>query len=43
LIEMMIVLLVISILVMITIPNISKQQEVIRGRGCEAYINMVHF
>jgi prepilin-type N-terminal cleavage/methylation domain-containing protein len=41
LIEMMIVLLVISILIMITIPNITTQQKVIRGKGCEAYINMV--
>ncbi len=41
LIEMMIVLLVISILVIITIPNISKHQVLIRNKGCDAYINMV--
>ncbi|WP_246945947.1 competence type IV pilus major pilin ComGC [Bacillus pinisoli] len=41
LIEMMVVLLVISILILITIPNLTKQQGVIRSKGCEAYINMV--
>lgn len=41
LIEMMIVLLVISILVIITIPNMTKHQGVIRSKGCDAYINMV--
>ncbi|WP_456278302.1 competence type IV pilus major pilin ComGC [Bacillus sp. AK128] len=41
LIEMMIVLLVISILIIITIPNLTKQQAVIRNKGCDAYINMV--
>jgi prepilin-type N-terminal cleavage/methylation domain-containing protein len=41
LIEMMIVLLVISILIIITIPNMTKQQGVIRNKGCDAYVNMV--
>lgn len=41
LIEMMIVLLVISILLIITIPNITKHQQVIQTKGCEAYINLV--
>ncbi len=41
LIEMMIVLLVISILVIITIPNVTKHQGMIRSKGCDAYINMV--
>ncbi|HAQ06114.1 MAG TPA: competence protein ComG [Bacillus bacterium] len=41
LIEMMIVLLVISVLLIITIPNISKHSTNINTRGCEAYIKMV--
>lgn len=41
LIEMLIVLLVISILLIITVPNIVKQQESIRNKGCEAFIKMV--
>jgi prepilin-type N-terminal cleavage/methylation domain-containing protein len=41
LIEMMIVLLVISILIIITIPNMTKQQGMIRNKGCDAYMNMV--
>jgi competence protein ComGC len=41
LIEMMIVLLVISILMIITIPNVTKNQGMIRGKGCDAYMNMV--
>jgi competence protein ComGC len=41
LIEMMIVLLVISVLIMITIPNMTNQQGMIRNKGCEAYMNMV--
>lgn len=40
-IEMMIVLLVISILMIITIPNITKNQGMIRSKGCDAYINLV--
>ncbi|MFD9626952.1 competence type IV pilus major pilin ComGC [Peribacillus muralis] len=40
LIEMLIVLLVISILLIITIPNITKNQSTIHTRGCEAFIKM---
>ncbi|MBM6617301.1 competence type IV pilus major pilin ComGC [Bacillus suaedaesalsae] len=40
-IEMMIVLLVVSILMIITIPNITKNQGMIRNKGCNAYINLV--
>jgi competence protein ComGC len=41
LIEMMIVLLVISVLIMLTIPNMMNHQSMIREKGCEAYMNMV--
>lgn len=41
LVEMMVVLLVISILLVITIPNITKHQSSINGKGQEAYIKMV--
>ncbi|CDQ17984.1 competence protein ComGC [Halobacillus karajensis] len=38
LIEMLIVLLVISILLIITIPNMSKNSTSVRAKGCEALI-----
>lgn len=38
LIEMLIVLLVISVLLIITVPNLSKHNETIRKKGCEALI-----
>ncbi|MBD3108125.1 prepilin-type N-terminal cleavage/methylation domain-containing protein [Bacillus sp. AGMB 02131] len=41
LIEMLIVLLVISVLLIITIPNIVKQQGTIRDKGCDALEKMV--
>jgi len=41
LIEMLIVLLVISILLIITIPNITKHQSTIQNKGCEAFVKMV--
>ncbi|MCM3586350.1 prepilin-type N-terminal cleavage/methylation domain-containing protein [Mesobacillus maritimus] len=41
LIEMMIVLLVISVLLMITVPNITKHNATINKKGCEAYVKMV--
>lgn len=41
LIEMLIVLLVISILLIITIPNITKHQSTIHTKGCEAFVKMV--
>jgi competence protein ComGC len=41
LIEMMIVLLVISVLLMITIPNVTKNNSSINEKGCEAYEKMV--
>ncbi|MBE3569768.1 MAG: prepilin-type N-terminal cleavage/methylation domain-containing protein [Bacillales bacterium] len=41
LIEMMIVLLIISILLFITIPNVVKQSSSIHNKGCEAFQHMV--
>lgn len=41
LIEMMIVLFVISILLLITIPNVTKNQSSITEKGCEGLVNMV--
>lgn len=41
LIEMMIVLLIISVLLIITVPNISKHSSNIDTKGCEAYMKMV--
>lgn len=41
LIEMLIVLMIISILIIITIPNVTKHNQMINEKGCEAYIKMV--
>lgn len=41
LIEMMIVLLIISVLVLIAIPNVTKHSKSIDEKGCEAYVKMV--
>lgn len=41
LIEMMIVLLIISVLVLIAIPNVTKHASTIDKKGCEAYVKMV--
>lgn len=41
LIEMMVVLLVISILLIITIPNVTKHNSNINKKGCEALLNMI--
>nr|WP_194841139.1 competence type IV pilus major pilin ComGC [Sporosarcina cascadiensis] len=41
LIEMMIVLLIITILVLIAIPNVTKHSKSIDEKGCAAYIKMV--
>ncbi|ASF39898.1 competence protein ComG [Halobacillus halophilus] len=38
LIEMLIVLLVISVLMIITIPNLTKNNGTIRDKGCEALV-----
>lgn len=41
LIEMMIVLLVITVLLFIAIPNVAKQSKNINAKGCNAFIHMV--
>ena len=41
LIEMMIVLLVISVLLLITVPNVTKNNSTINKKGSEAYVRMV--
>ncbi|MGM9927335.1 MAG: competence type IV pilus major pilin ComGC [Bacillus sp. (in: firmicutes)] len=41
LIEMLIVLLVISVLLIITVPNVMKHQQSVRNKGCEAFVKMV--
>ncbi|SDM16664.1 competence type IV pilus major pilin ComGC [Bacillus sp. OK048] len=41
LVEMMIVMLVISVLLIITIPNVAKHNTNINNKGCEAYVKMV--
>ncbi|MRG86576.1 competence type IV pilus major pilin ComGC [Salinibacillus xinjiangensis] len=41
LIEMLVVLMIISILLLITIPNVTKHNELIDTKGCEAYKEMV--
>lgn len=41
LIEMLVVLLVISVLLLITIPNVTQHNTTIQDKGCEGLINMV--
>ncbi len=41
LIEMLIVLLIISVLILITIPNVTKHFATVDEKGCKAYISMV--
>lgn len=38
---MMIVLLIISVLILITIPNVTKHSATIDDKGCDAYVAMV--
>jgi competence protein ComGC len=41
LVEMMIVMLVISVLLIITIPNVAKHNTNINNKGCQAFVKMV--
>lgn len=41
LIEMLVVLLIISILIIVTIPNVTKHFASIDEKGCNAYLKMV--
>jgi competence protein ComGC len=41
LVEMMIVMLVISVLLIVTIPNVAKHNTNINNKGCDAFVKMV--
>lgn len=41
LVEMMVVLLIISVLLLVTIPNIARHTATIDSKGCEAYKTML--
>lgn len=41
LIEMLIVMLIITVLIAIAIPNVTKQTENVDKKGCEAFVHMV--
>lgn len=41
LVEMLVVLLIISVLILITVPNVTKHFKTVDDKGCEAYIKMV--
>lgn len=41
LVEMLIVLLIISVLIIITIPNVTKHFASIDAKGCDAFVSMV--
>ncbi|MBS4194674.1 competence type IV pilus major pilin ComGC [Lederbergia citri] len=43
LIEMMIVLLVISIILLIALPNVTKQSSSINEKGCDALEQIIEF
>ncbi|MFD1030714.1 competence type IV pilus major pilin ComGC [Metaplanococcus flavidus] len=41
LIEMLIVMLIITVLIAIAIPNVSKQTSAVDEKGCKAFVQMV--
>lgn len=41
LIEMLIVLFIITVLILIAIPNVTKHFKTVDDKGCEAYLKMV--
>ncbi|MGI2326589.1 competence type IV pilus major pilin ComGC [Planococcus sp. YIM B11945] len=41
LIEMLIVMLIITVLIAIAIPNVSKQTSAVDQKGCKAFVQMV--
>ncbi|KYD29949.1 hypothetical protein B4113_1184 [Geobacillus sp. B4113_201601] len=43
LIEMLIVMAVISVLLLIAIPNMTKHNSMIQSKGCEAFLNIIVF
>lgn len=40
--EMMVVLLVVTVLLLITLPNIQQKEKVIRNKGCDALLEIVN-
>jgi competence protein ComGC len=38
---MMIVLMIISVLLLVTIPNVAKNNSVVKERGCDAFVKLV--
>jgi competence protein ComGC len=41
LIEMLIVMLIITVLIAIAIPNVTKQTSAVEEKGCKAFVHMV--
>ncbi|EGA90109.1 general secretion pathway protein G [Planococcus donghaensis MPA1U2] len=41
LIEMLIVMLIITVLIAIAIPNVTKQSSAVEEKGCKAFVQMV--
>ncbi|MET3684285.1 competence protein ComGC [Alkalibacillus flavidus] len=41
LIEMLIVMLIISVLLLLTIPNVVKHNQLVDDKGCDAFIELV--
>ncbi|EUJ31769.1 general secretion pathway protein G [Listeria floridensis FSL S10-1187] len=41
LVEMLVVLLVVSVLLLLIIPNLTKQSKSINDKGCSAFVSMV--
>lgn len=41
LVEMLVVLLIISILILVTIPNVTRYSGMIDEKGCDAYLQML--
>ncbi|ANU12936.1 competence type IV pilus major pilin ComGC [Planococcus halocryophilus] len=41
LIEMLIVMLIITVLIAIAIPNVTKQSTAVEDKGCKAFVQMV--
>jgi competence protein ComGC len=41
LVEMLVVLFIVSILILVTVPNVTKHQNIIKSEGCKAYTRMV--
>jgi competence protein ComGC len=40
--EMMIVLLIMTIILLVTLPNIQQKEKIIRAKGCESLVEIVN-